>query len=162
MPSSTLKKRKFSHEASKEKTVTEAIEDSLESALSVERNPVLKFAQSRPSTRLGSLAGINSILGQVRELVFSPVLYPDLYRQLGVRPPCGLLLNGPSGCGKTLLAYAIAGELGLPFFKASGPELIGGTSGESEQMVRNIVSFIFRQIMYKTRLPLGYATASAL
>ena len=55
-----------------------------------------------------------------------------------MQPPCGLLLNGPSGCGKTFLATAIAGELGLPFFKASGPELIGGTSGESEGRIRDI------------------------
>ena len=40
--------------------------------------------------------------------------------------------------GKTTLANAIAGELGLPFFKASGPELIGGTSGESEQRIRDL------------------------
>ena len=66
------------------------------------------------------------------------MLYPDLYSYLGVQPPCGLLLHGPSGCGKTALAYAIAGELGLPFFKASGPELIGGTSGESEERIRDI------------------------
>jgi ribosome biogenesis ATPase len=36
------------------------------------------------------------------------------------------------------LAYSIAGELGLPFYKATGPELIGGTSGESESRVREI------------------------
>lgn len=89
-------------------------------------------------TRLSSLAGIDSIINQIKELVFYPVQYSQLYSHLGVTPPCGILLHGPSGCGKTTLAYAIAGELNLPFFKASGPDLIGGTTGESEEKVREI------------------------
>jgi ribosome biogenesis ATPase len=74
----------------------------------------------------------------VRELVFYPVEYPWLYAHLGVRPPCGILLTGPSGCGKTLLANAIAGDIGFPYFRVSGPELIGGTSGESELMIKQL------------------------
>lgn len=63
------------------------------------------------------MAGIDSIVSVVKELVFYPVKVPEIYRSLGVRPPSGILLNGPSGCGKTSLALSIAGELGLPFFK---------------------------------------------
>ena len=44
----------------------------------------------------------------------------------------------PPGCGKTLLAHAIAGELGVPFIKVAGPELIGGTSGDSERSIRDL------------------------
>ena len=43
-----------------------------------------------------------------------------------------------AGCGKTLLANCIAGETGLPLFSVSGPELISGVSGESEQNIRNL------------------------
>jgi ribosome biogenesis ATPase len=75
------------------------------------------FLATHPTAKLADMAGIDSILQQIRELVFYPVQYPELYAQLGVSPPCGILLHGPSGCGKTLLATAIAGELGLPFFK---------------------------------------------
>ena len=75
------------------------------------------FLATRPKTRLTELAGIDSILQQIRELVFYPTQFPTLYAHLGVSPPCGILLNGPSGCGKTMLASAIAGELGLPFYK---------------------------------------------
>ena len=92
----------------------------------------------RPTSRLVDLAGIDIVISQIKDLIFYPIRYPELYTHLGVRPPCGILLNGPSGCGKTLLAYSIAGELGLPFYKATGPELIGGTSGESESRVREI------------------------
>ena len=112
--------------------------DIVSAILSKGRTAPSEFMVPRPSTRLCDMAGIDSITSQVKELVFYPVLYPGLYTYLGVQPPCGLLLHGPSGCGKTALAYAIAGELGLPFFKASGPELIGGTSGESEERIRGI------------------------
>lgn len=109
------------------------------SGLGMGKAPALNtFLSPQPLLRLKDLAGIESILSQVRELVFYPVQYPDLYQMLGVQPPCGLLLRGPSGCGKTSLACAIAGELGLPFFKASGPELIGGASGESESRIRDL------------------------
>jgi ribosome biogenesis ATPase len=99
--------------------------DIVKAIMSKNRHGPPEFVIPRPNTRLSDMAGIDSITSQVRELVFYPVLYPGLYNYLGVQPPCGLLLHGPSGCGKTSLAYAIAGELGLPFFKASGPELIG-------------------------------------
>ena len=49
-----------------------------------------------------------------------------------------MLLHGPPGCGKTMLAHAIAGELGVPFFKISAPEIVAGTSGESEQKIRDL------------------------
>ena len=42
------------------------------------------------------------------------------------------------GCGKTLLANCIAGEIGLPMFSVSGPEIVSGVSGESEQNIRNL------------------------
>ena len=112
--------------------------DIVNAIMSKNRSASSEFLLPRPNTRLCDMAGIDLITSQVKELVFYPVLYPGLYNYLGVQPPCGLLLHGPSGCGKTALAYAIAGELGLPFFKASGPELIGGTSGESEERIRDI------------------------
>jgi ATPase family associated with various cellular activities (AAA) len=113
------------------------VDDDITNAI-LNRRQESEFLATRPSLRLADLAGIDSIISQIREMVFYPVLYPDLYGYLGVQPPTGLLLHGPSGCGKTSLAQAIAGELGLPFLKASGPELIGGTSGESEGRIRDI------------------------
>lgn len=96
------------------------------------------YLQVRPKNRLDDLAGVDSALNQIKDMVFYPLRYPKVYELLGVRAPCGLLLHGPSGCGKTALALSIAGELGLPFYKASGPELVGGTSGESEERIRDV------------------------
>lgn len=104
----------------------------------IEKSNHSSFHCLRPKARLSHLAGIELILSQIQELVFYPIYYSHLYQYLGVQSPCGILLHGPSGCGKTYLANAIAGELDLPFFKASGPELIGGTSGESEERIREL------------------------
>ncbi|XP_060720386.1 nuclear valosin-containing protein-like isoform X2 [Tachysurus vachellii] len=59
--------------------------------------------------------------------------HPEVYQQLVVMPPRGLLLHGPPGCGKTLLAEAVAGEMGWTILKVSAPELMSGIVGESEQ-----------------------------
>ena len=90
-------------------------------------NPGGNFLTTRPATRLKDLAGIDSILQKIEELAFFPTKFPELYSYLGVSPPCGILLNGPSGCGKTMLASAIAGELGLPFYKVS--YFVAGAAG---------------------------------
>ena len=81
------------------------------------QKPFLNFVAPRPMFRLNDLAGLDKIQNDIQELVFHPIKYPDLFKDLGVIPPCGILLHGPSGCGKTTLALAIAGELDLPFFK---------------------------------------------
>ncbi|CAI9740885.1 nuclear valosin-containing protein-like [Octopus vulgaris] len=70
--------------------------------------------------------------------ILSHMKHPEIYRQLGITPPRGILLHGPPGCGKTLLANAIAGELEVPFLKLAATELVSGVSGESEQKMRQI------------------------
>lgn len=96
------------------------------------------FLAERPNLRFSDLAGLDKVVQEIKELVTYPLEFQDLYRELGVCPPCGILLHGPSGCGKSALAQAIAGETGLNYFKVSGPELIGGTSGESEENIRKV------------------------
>jgi ribosome biogenesis ATPase len=94
----------------------------------------------RPTARYADLGGMESALQDVRELIEYPLTHPEIYAHLGVEPPRGILLHGPPGCGKTLLANAIAGELGVPFFKVSAPEIVSGMSGESEAKVRTLFS----------------------
>ena len=79
---------------------------------------------------------MESALQDVRELIEYPLTHPEIYSHLGVDAPRGILLHGPPGCGKTMLANAIAGELGVPFFKLSAPEIVSGMSGESEAKIR--------------------------
>ena len=63
---------------------------------------------------------------------------PDKWRQAGVRVPRGILMEGPPGCGKTLLARAVAGEAGLPFFYVSGSEFVEMLVGVGAARVRDM------------------------
>ena len=49
-----------------------------------------------------------------------PLTHPELYEEMGIKPPKGVILYGVPGTGKTLLARAVAGEAGVPFFHTSG------------------------------------------
>ena len=84
------------------------------------------------------LAGIDSILQDIRELIEYPLTHPEIYAHIGIDPPRGILLHGPPGCGKTLLAKAVGGEIGVPLLSISAPEVVSGMSGESEEKLRKL------------------------
>ncbi|KAK1864444.1 hypothetical protein I4F81_006990 [Pyropia yezoensis] len=86
----------------------------------------------RPTARLADVGGVDAHLAALTELVALPLTHPELYGHLGVPPPRGVLLHGPPGCGKTLLATALAGELGLPFFRLAATEVVSGPSALRE------------------------------
>ncbi|KAJ4806526.1 cell division cycle 48 [Rhynchospora pubera] len=88
--------------------------------------------------RLADLGGMQKVIEELLLRVIVPLRYPELPMHLGVRPTTGFLLHGPPGCGKTHLAHAIANEAGVPFYKISGPEVVSGVSGGSEENVRTL------------------------
>uniref|UniRef100_A0A8C2XEN2 Nuclear VCP like n=1 Tax=Cyclopterus lumpus TaxID=8103 RepID=A0A8C2XEN2_CYCLU len=90
-----------------------------------------------PTLKFEDVGGNEETLTEVCRLLIH-MRHPEVYQQLGMVPPRGFLLHGPPGCGKTLLAQAVAGELELPMLKVSGPELVSGVSGESEQKLREL------------------------
>eukprot|EP01087_Luapelamoeba_hula_P013583 TRINITY_DN3879_c0_g1_i2.p1 TRINITY_DN3879_c0_g1~~TRINITY_DN3879_c0_g1_i2.p1 ORF type:complete len:1163 (+),score=263.08 TRINITY_DN3879_c0_g1_i2:75-3563(+) len=91
-----------------------------------------------PKTRYSDLGGVEPVLQIVREMIELPILHPELYRHLGISLSKGVLLHGPAGCGKTTLAHAIAGELGVPFFKIGATEVVSGMTGQSESKLRRL------------------------
>lgn len=83
------------------------------------------------------VGGNDNVLMDICKLLVH-MRHPEVYKQLGIIPPRGILLHGPPGCGKTLLAHAIAGELSLPFLKIAATEIVSGVSGESEEKIRDL------------------------
>jgi len=63
---------------------------------------------------------------------------PDKFIALGARIPSGVLMVGPPGCGKTLMARAVAGEAGVPFFSISGSEFVEMFVGVGASRVRDL------------------------
>ena len=61
--------------------------------------------------------GIDNVIEKLKELIFQPLYMRSLYTAIGSYPYCTLLLYGPAGCGKTMLVNAIAGELGVCYYK---------------------------------------------
>lgn len=91
-----------------------------------------------PGSAYAGIGGMDKELARVREMVELPLRYPELFKQLGLDAPKGLLLYGPPGCGKTLLARAVAQEAGIHFINVNSAEIIRQHYGQSEQMLRDI------------------------
>src|SRR5882724_671525 len=85
-----------------------------------------------------AIGGLRKEIRRVREMIELPLRYPQLFEQLGIDAPKGVLLHGPPGTSKTLLARAVAHETEAMFISVSGPEVIHKFYGESEAKLRGI------------------------
>ncbi|GGW75361.1 ATP-dependent zinc metalloprotease FtsH [Streptomyces lucensis JCM 4490] len=88
-------------------------------------------------TTFADVAGIDEVKGELDDVV-DFLKYPDTYRRMGAKLPRGVLLAGSPGTGKTLLARAVAGEAGVPFFSASASEFIEMIVGVGASRVREL------------------------
>jgi len=82
------------------------------------------------------IGGCRKQMAQIREMIELPLRHPNLFKNLGVKPPRGVLLYGPPGSGKTLIARAVANETGAFFFLINGPEIMSKMAGEAESNLR--------------------------
>lgn len=94
--------------------------------------------EERPPDRLEDMGGIDGIISDLQQLVVYPLSHPEVFTHLGVKPPTGVMLHGPPGSGKSKVACALAGSLGVPFFKLAATEIVSGMSGESEAKIRQL------------------------
>ena len=90
-----------------------------------------------PRTTFADVAGIDQVENEVSEIV-DFLRDPRRYSALGARIPRGVLLSGAPGTGKTLLARAVAGEAGVPFFSISASEFIEAIVGVGASRVRDL------------------------
>ncbi|MGQ4334058.1 ATP-dependent zinc metalloprotease FtsH [Streptomyces hayashii] len=88
-------------------------------------------------TTFADVAGIDEVKGELDDVV-DFLEHPELYRRMGAKMPRGVLLAGSPGTGKTLLARAVAGEAGVPFFSASASEFIEMIVGVGASRVREL------------------------
>ncbi|WP_256390996.1 CDC48 family AAA ATPase [Natronoarchaeum rubrum] len=95
-------------------------------------------SEGTPSVTYEDIGGLDSELEQVREMIELPMRHPELFQQLGIEPPKGVLLHGPPGTGKTLMAKAVANEVDAHFETISGPEIMSKYYGESEEQLREV------------------------
>jgi transitional endoplasmic reticulum ATPase len=91
-----------------------------------------------PDVNYEDIGGLDDELEQVREMIELPMRHPELFQQLGIEPPKGVLLHGPPGTGKTLMAKAVANEIDAYFTTISGPEIMSKYYGESEEQLREV------------------------
>lgn len=97
------------------------------------------FAKGKQSVTFNDVAGVDEAKKELEEVV-DFLKHPQKYRLLGARTPKGVLLVGPSGVGKTLLARAVAGEAGVPFFSMAGSEFMEMLVGVGASRVRDLFS----------------------
>jgi len=97
------------------------------------------FAKGKQKVTFADVAGVDEAKKELEEVV-DFLKHPQKYRTLGARTPKGVLLVGPSGVGKTLLARAVAGEAGVPFFSMAGSEFMEMLVGVGASRVRDLFS----------------------
>ncbi|KAI8332783.1 P-loop containing nucleoside triphosphate hydrolase protein [Blakeslea trispora] len=91
-----------------------------------------------PKRTWNDLGGYQAVKDKMKQAVLLPLLQPELFRKLGVKPPSGLLLYGPSGCGKTALVQALVSDSMMNVISVKGPEIFSKYLGETESRLRKL------------------------
>ncbi len=88
-----------------------------------EEEPIIRSEEEELLNAISyeDIGGCRKALALVREIVELPLRHPILFKNLGVKPPRGVLLMGPPGCGKTLISKAVKNESGAYFIHINGP-----------------------------------------
>lgn len=91
-----------------------------------------------PLETYADVGGLDKQIQEVKEAVELPLSHPELYDEMGIRPPKGVIFYGPPGTGKTLLAKAVANETSATFLRVVGSELIQKYLGDGPKLVREL------------------------
>lgn len=92
----------------------------------------------KPDIKWGGVGGLKDQINEIREVVELPLQKPDLFREVGIQPPKGILLYGPPGTGKTLMAKAVANSTKSTFIEVVGSELVQKFIGEGAKLIKEI------------------------
>ena len=98
----------------------------------------LMSADEKPDVSYMDIGGLDIQKQEMREAVELPLTHFELYKQIGIDPPRGVLLYGPPGTGKTMLAKAVAYHTTAAFIRVVGSEFVQKYLGEGPRMVRDV------------------------
>ena len=94
--------------------------------------------EEKPDVTYADIGGLDMQKQEMREAVELPLTHFDLYKQIGIDPPRGVLMYGPPGTGKTMLAKAVANNTNASFIRVVGSEFVQKYLGEGPRMVRDV------------------------
>jgi len=103
--------------------------DPMVSVMKVEKAPLESYAD---------IGGLDTQIQEIKEAVELPLARPELYEEVGIKPPKGVILYGEPGTGKTLLAKAVANQTSATFLRVVGSELIQKYLGDGPKLVREL------------------------
>jgi 26S proteasome regulatory subunit T2 len=103
--------------------------DPMVSVMKVEKAPLESYAD---------IGGLDPQIQEIKEAVELPLTHPELYEDIGIKPPKGVILYGEPGTGKTLLAKAVANSTSATFLRVVGSELIQKYLGDGPKLVREL------------------------
>jgi 26S proteasome regulatory subunit T2 len=99
------------------------------SVMKVEKAPLESYAD---------IGGLETQIQEIKEAVELPLTHPELYEDIGIKPPKGVILYGVPGTGKTMLAKAVANSTSASFLRVVGSELIQKYLGDGPKLVREL------------------------
>merc|ERR1719284_1597981 len=91
-----------------------------------------------PLETYSDIGGLEEQIQEIKEAVELPLTHPELYEDVGIKPPNSVILYGVPGTGKTLLAKAVANQTSATFLRIVGSELIQKYLGEGPKLVREV------------------------
>ena len=101
------------------------------------RAQVMEVIRS-PGVSYDMIGGLEDVVKEVVESVELPLTEPELFENVGIEPPSGVLLYGPPGTGKTLIGKAVASEASATFIRMSGSDLVQKFVGEGARLVKDV------------------------
>lgn len=95
----------------------------------------------KPSLTFDQIGGLDDKIQELKEAIELPLLKPELFKEIGIDPPRGVLLYGPPGAGKTLLAKAVAHHTNAAFISVVGSALVQKYIGEGTRIVKELFEY---------------------
>jgi len=113
-------------------------DDFLAGLKEVEPSATREFFIEKSASTFASLGGLSEVKRLLDAVIEHSHMRDEIYEQVGLAPPRGILLTGPSGTGKTAMARALSGEKQIPLIAIDGPQLYSKWLGESERALREV------------------------